>query len=84
MLIETVEKHEMNFCKHLKANTWDTEDSINDGTKFEIKTYSFIEVDYSTFRSWCGERRINGKAYRGPVYYNLSLKPFSKEEAINA
>jgi len=74
-----VQKHEANFKRYRTENSWNTENDLNDGTKFEVEMYSWIEVDYSTFRSFAGNRKINGKDYNGKVYYNLSLK-----EAVHA
>jgi hypothetical protein len=38
--------------------------------KYELKVNAvWSEVDWYIFRSWNGERRINGLAYVGPVYY---------------
>jgi hypothetical protein len=46
---------------------------------YEIKVYeSWVKVSEWIFRSWGGPRRLNGKRYRGPVYY-LGTENFTKK-----
>jgi len=43
--------------------------------KLEIKINStWGRVTYFIFRSWSGERRVNGRSYHGPVRYLGSTK----------
>jgi hypothetical protein len=46
---------------------------------YEIKVYGrFIKVDENIFRSWSGERKLNGETYHGEVFHYLSDKIFGK------
>lgn len=44
--------------------------------KLEIHANSWIEVSPEVFRSWTGQRRMNGKPYKGKVYVYLTQKEF--------
>lgn len=47
--------------------------------KYEIKVNkAWHAVDEGIFRSWGGERRLNGDTYKGPVYYLGSEKVYAK------
>lgn len=42
---------------------------------YEVKVNNFWrKVDENIFRSWQGERRLNGEDYSGPVFYYLTNK----------
>ena len=47
-----------------------TKDENKPSGKLEIETYPghWIKVDWYYFRSWAGNRRVNGKPYTGTVY----------------
>lgn len=36
--------------------------------KLEIKYKVWLKTEPDVFRSWPGERRLNGKTYNGPIY----------------
>jgi|ERR1041384_3953518 hypothetical protein len=41
--------------------------------KLEIEVNkNFVEVTSDVFRSWAGKHKIDGKEYKGPIYYFLS------------
>lgn len=41
--------------------------------KLEIKVYQeWCAVEWTAFRSWSGDRQLNGEKYEGPSYYYLS------------
>lgn len=43
---------------------------VNEGDVTECKIGGrWHRVSTHNFRSWTGERRVNGEAYRGPVFY---------------
>ena len=48
--------------------------------KYEIKVNSsvVVEVSKNIFRSWSGERYLNGVVYIGPHYYYLSKEVTEK------
>jgi len=45
-----------------------------DNALFQINSPygGLLEVDYATFRSWCGKRFINDKIYEDPVFFYLT------------
>lgn len=53
---------------------------------YEIKIKkSWHTVDEQVFRSWQGERKLNGNPYSGPVFYYLSneqVRQVSKNSCI--
>ncbi len=53
--------------------------------KYEIKERDqWLEVSIWIFRSWGGERKINGEVYKGPVYYlgsnDIAIKELNAKE----
>ena len=54
-----------------------------DCLEVEYKEGKWARVTYIVFRSYLGNRRVGGKVYEGPVYYegtNAVYKPKGKEE----
>ena len=51
----------------------------------QIKTRAgcatLTEVTWSIFRSWSGERYVNGRRFHGPVFYYLSHKRADKKDS---
>jgi hypothetical protein len=53
------------FEKHIVTPT----DDISPEPIMEVKVGpSWVETPEDVFRSWTGERRINGDPYHGPIY----------------
>lgn len=54
--------------------------TLADPVRLEIKVRAesdrWSSVSKEVFRSWSGERRLNGQPYFGPVYLYLTNEPY--------
>ena len=47
---------------------------------FEVDIPGWSVVDFITFRSWAGRRKVDGIDFVGPVYFYLSNKKIDRDK----